>query len=107
MNASTGSNGWVAYRCRKWSNGSTSLNENGRFLTIPHLPAKIERMDTPNPVVLLSNNVWHIVEYSRRSSQAICGKRLHERQAHSRLTTIGKKNCCPKCLALFTQTNKV
>ncbi len=54
-----------------------------------------------NPVVLLSNGVWHIVEHSRHSPTARCGQPLHQRQAHSRLKTIGLENVCPQCRALF------
>ncbi len=60
----------------------------------------------PNPVVLLSGNTWHIVEHSRESYVAWCGKKLTERRAHSRLSTIGQKNLCPKCLALFSESKE-
>ncbi len=63
-------------------------------------------MDEQNPVVLLSNGVWHIVEHSRRSDTARCGQPLHERQAHSRLKTIGKEHVCTKCFKIFaSQSN--
>lgn len=56
-----------------------------------------------NPVVLLTEDTWHIVEHSRESYVAWCGKKIADRQAHSRLNTIGRKNLCPKCLALFSE----
>jgi len=63
-------------------------------------------MDEQNPVVLLCNGVWHIVEHSRRSNVARCGKPLRDRQAHSRLKTIGREHVCPKCLQLFAATEE-
>jgi hypothetical protein len=59
----------------------------------------------PNPVVLLTEDTWHIVEHSRESYVAWCGKKIADRRAHSRLNTVGQENLCPKCLALFS-TNK-
>lgn len=53
-----------------------------------------------NPVVLLSGDVWHIVERSRGSDYALCGRRLSDRRAHSRLRTVGRDHICPACLAL-------
>jgi len=58
-------------------------------------------MEEENPVVLLSENVWHVVAHSRTSRQALCGKRLVNRQAHSRLRTIGVSHLCPKCRKLL------
>ncbi|MCA9960065.1 MAG: hypothetical protein R3E31_05145 [Chloroflexota bacterium] len=63
-------------------------------------------MNEPNPVVLLSDNVWHIVEHSRRSEYALCGKRLAQRQAHSRLNTVGHDHICRKCWQLHATTNE-
>ena len=57
-----------------------------------------------NPVVLLSNDSWHIVEHSRDSYVAWCGKKITDRRAHSRLNTIGHENLCPTCLSLFSQS---
>jgi hypothetical protein len=56
-----------------------------------------------NPVVLLTDDTWHIVVHSRESYVAWCGKKIADRRAHSRLNTIGRDNLCPTCLALFTQ----
>ncbi|MCA9973521.1 MAG: hypothetical protein KC425_25055 [Anaerolineales bacterium] len=58
-------------------------------------------MTDPNPVVLLNNDVWHVVEDSRRSAYALCGQRLAHRQAHSRLHTIGREHLCPACARLL------
>jgi hypothetical protein len=55
----------------------------------------------PNPVVLLTDNTWHIVAHSRESYVAWCGKKITDRRAHSRLNTIGRENLCPKCLSFF------
>lgn len=57
--------------------------------------------DVPNPVVLLSGDAWHIVESSRGSEYALCGRRLADRRAHSRLRTIGRENVCHDCLRLY------
>lgn len=51
-----------------------------------------------NPVVLLSDNIWHIVESSRNTSFALCGRALRDRRAHSRLKTVGRDHICPACL---------
>lgn len=59
-----------------------------------------------NPVVLLSSNTWHIVEHSRESYVAWCGKKITDRRAHSRLNTIGRENLCPKCLSLFSKSHQ-
>lgn len=56
-------------------------------------------MGESNPVVLLSWERWHIVESSRQSSHALCGRRLSERRAHARLKNVGRANVCPDCLA--------
>lgn len=58
-------------------------------------------MDSPDPVVLLSGNIWHIVAHSRRSDAALCGRRLADRRAHTRLARAGPENVCPDCLALW------
>lgn len=58
-------------------------------------------MDTENPVVLQISGEWHIVEHSRRSTNALCGKKVTHRGAHARLSLVGKDNVCGKCLALF------
>lgn len=51
-----------------------------------------------NPVVLLSAGEWHIVESSHGSMSALCGRPIRDRQAHSRLKTIGREHVCPRCL---------
>jgi hypothetical protein len=56
-----------------------------------------------NPVVLLTADTWHIVEHSRQSDVALCGKKINDRRAHSRLNTIGRENLCRKCLSLFAK----
>lgn len=61
-------------------------------------------MELPNPVVLLSENVWHIVDDSRRSKTGLCGRKLTQRQAHSRLRTIGLNRVCPHCRQLYNAT---
>lgn len=53
--------------------------------------------DTDDPVVLLSEGVWHIVAHSRRSYTAVCGKTIGERRAHTRLSNAGAANVCPRC----------
>lgn len=58
-------------------------------------------MEENNPVVLLSSGTWHIVEHSRSSKIALCGKVISDRQAHARLKKVGAKNVCPKCVKLF------
>ena len=55
-------------------------------------------MDESNPVVLLCGNTWHIVEHSRQSPTALCGKSINDRRTHSRLKTVGEKNLCSRCL---------
>ena len=59
-----------------------------------------------NPVVLLSGATWHIVEHSRESYVAWCGKKITERRAHSRLKTIGQENLCSQCLRLFSESKR-
>jgi hypothetical protein len=54
-----------------------------------------------NPVVLLSADTWHIVEHSRRSDVALCGRQIGERRAHARLQRVGPENVCPACLSTF------
>ncbi|MCB0196465.1 MAG: hypothetical protein KDJ65_31220 [Anaerolineae bacterium] len=58
-------------------------------------------MDESNPILLQINNRWHIVEHSRRSERALCGVRVTHRGAHARLSLVGKRNVCGKCLELF------
>lgn len=60
-----------------------------------------------NPVVLLSGDSWHIVESSRGSEYAICGRRLADRRAHSRLQTVGREHICRDCLRLFEQQSPI
>ena len=60
-------------------------------------------MDEENPVVLQIANQWHIVEHSRRSQSALCGKRITNRGAHARLSLVGEKYTCPKCLKIFRE----
>lgn len=60
-------------------------------------------MDEINPVVLLTGNIWHIVEHSRRSPAALCGKNIQDRQAHARLNKVGVENICPKCRQRFEE----
>jgi hypothetical protein len=54
-----------------------------------------------NPVVLLSEGQWHIVESSHGSTRAFCGREIRERRAHSRLKTVGRDHLCQECLLLF------
>jgi hypothetical protein len=61
-------------------------------------------MEEVNPVVLLVENEWHIVEHSRRSQVAWCGRRLRERRAHARLKQVGAPNLCSDCLSLWTES---
>lgn len=56
-----------------------------------------------NPVVLLSEGAWHIVESSRESAVALCGRPIRERRAHSRLKTAGREAVCPQCLKAYDQ----
>lgn len=58
-------------------------------------------MTEQNPVVLLSGGVWHVVEDGRTAQVALCGQPLRDRQAHSRLRTIGPQNLCEKCRTLL------
>jgi hypothetical protein len=58
-------------------------------------------MNEENPVVLLSEGQWHVVESSRGSTRAFCGREIRERRAHSRLKTIGRDHLCQECLLLF------
>jgi hypothetical protein len=58
-------------------------------------------MEEENPVVLLTNGVWHIVEHSRQAKSALCGKIITDRQAHARYKQVGAANICPKCVKLF------
>ena len=59
-------------------------------------------MEEENPVVLLTNGIWHIVEHSRKAKVALCGKTIVDRQAHARFKQVGAANICPKCVKLFT-----
>jgi hypothetical protein len=59
-------------------------------------------MEEKNPVVLLTNGTWHIVEHSRKAKIALCGKNIGSRQAHARFKHVGAENICPKCVKLFT-----
>lgn len=60
--------------------------------------------DETNPVVLLTGDTWHIVEHSRRSAVALCGKSIGERRAHARVSNVGLENVCPRCAKLWQQT---
>lgn len=62
-------------------------------------------MNETNPVVLQVSRKWHIVEHSRRSTTALCGQNTVQRGAHARLSMVGEKNLCPKCLKLFKEMN--
>jgi hypothetical protein len=57
-----------------------------------------------NPVVLLTGDVWHIVEHSRRSAVALCGQPIRDRRAHARLANVGEANLCPNCLKAWKLT---
>jgi hypothetical protein len=59
----------------------------------------IDRAD-PNPIVLLADGGWHIVEDSRLSTVGRCGRPLLNRRAHSRLRTVGREAVCRECLRL-------
>ena len=59
-------------------------------------------MEETNPVVLLTGDVWHIVEHSRRSKMALCGRHINDRRAHARFKQVGAENICPRCLKLFS-----
>ncbi len=54
-----------------------------------------------NPVVLLNGSVRHVVEDGRRSEQALCGQKLTERRAHTRLKRVGLARSCPRCRHLL------
>ena len=56
-----------------------------------------------NPVVLLSSATWHIVERSRESATGLCGQPIRDRQAHSRLRTVGREHVCQACLKAYDQ----
>lgn len=58
-------------------------------------------MEEKNPVVLLTADVWHIVENSRQSATAVCGQPIRERQAHARLKQVGVENICRECRRLW------
>lgn len=60
-------------------------------------------MEEVNPVVLLVENRWHIVEHSRRSAYALCGRRLSERRAHARLKQVGAPDLCSDCFSLWSE----
>lgn len=57
--------------------------------------------DEANPVLLLTGAVWHIVENSRRSTTALCGRAIHERRAHARLSNVGEEKVCRDCWKLW------
>lgn len=63
-------------------------------------------MTQNNPIVLLSHGVWHIVDHSRRAKTALCGRPITQRQAHSRLQTIGSDHVCPQCRRLYAPPDK-
>ena len=60
-------------------------------------------MDEANPVVMQISGQWHIVEHSRHSERSLCGARITQRGAHARLSLVGEKNVCPKCLEMFKE----
>jgi hypothetical protein len=60
-------------------------------------------VDELNPVVLQVSKTWHIVEHSRRSKSALCGRSITHRGAHTRLSVVGPKHTCPKCLKIFQE----
>jgi len=60
-------------------------------------------MEETNPVVLLTADTWHIVEHSRQSSRALCGKPIRDRRAHARLKQVGVENLCQDCLKLWQE----
>ncbi len=62
-------------------------------------------MDEANPVMLQISGKWHIVEHSRRSETALCGQKITHRGAHARLSLVGEKHTCPKCIKLFQAVN--
>ncbi len=57
-------------------------------------------MAEQNPVLLLSGDKWHIVEDSRRSETTLCGQRIQERRAHTRLSNVGLERICRQCARL-------
>jgi hypothetical protein len=59
-----------------------------------------------NPVVLLSGDTWHIVESSRQSPVALCGRPIRERRAHSRLKTVGREHVCSLCLKAYDHSQQ-
>ena len=62
-------------------------------------------MDETNPVVMQISGRWHIVEHSRRSERTLCGQKITHRGAHARLSVVGEKHTCPKCLKIFKGMN--
>lgn len=60
--------------------------------------------EAENPVVLLNEDSWHIVEHSRRSAVALCGQPIRQRRAHARLAQVGEGNLCPNCLKAWKLT---
>ena len=60
-------------------------------------------MDEANPVVMQISGKWHIVEHSRHSERSLCGERITQRGAHARLSLVGEKHVCPKCLEMFKE----
>ncbi len=58
-------------------------------------------MDEQNPVLLLSGSKWHIVADSRRSETALCGQRIQDRRAHTRLSNVGLTHVCRPCARLW------
>ncbi|HRQ41654.1 MAG TPA: hypothetical protein PLD25_27350 [Chloroflexota bacterium] len=58
-------------------------------------------MEEKNPVVLLTDDIWHIVEHSRQSPVTLCGKPIRDRRAHARLRQVGAENICRDCVKLW------
>lgn len=58
-----------------------------------------------NPVVLLADDGWHIVESSRESAAGLCGRPIRTRRAHSRLRTIGRAQVCVACLKAYERAH--
>ncbi len=58
-------------------------------------------MDENNPVVILDGDSWHIAENGRSAKVAHCGKRMKNQRTHSRVSTVGLKNVCKKCVRLY------
>lgn len=71
-------------------------------MTLPDL-SSLNLMNEKNPVVLQVSGQWHIVEHSRRSEQALCGRKIIRRGAHARLSLVGGHNICARCLKLFNE----